>query len=888
MPTTAIIQQLYDEKREKIIEWSNTQKGKNEFPAKVIKSIEETLINQLNLTADLERFKNILELLSTHKDTKPGEKSDIDKYLKDLNSLLAQIEELDKAVQILQDKETNPAKAIEALSQRYHTEIFPKMMSQLVVLKDKEPAINAICMPLITRLSSNARFQEKLTELNSSKAYDFRGIATMQTRPFGQFAGMPMQNIMRMQMPIEEIVLNLEKQLFKIIEKELLKLNVVIPEEIKLKNLMDLAKQKQLVIESIPGCSELQSLITLGKETAAVASSEAKIINLQQGANKAKELADKHIQSAKEEAGKIRSGINVPSAMLRQILRLNINTPTQSLTLENSEDFPHYLKKLLPKIHPTVFTLTAKGELSVSARGQTEAVYVNTLKAIGASLQSISLDPKTFDADALDSLYADKNLLWLVLKSTKPIDETFTPKQKIQTFISLAVAFKEEQLGGKGKSNEAYHLAKQAIALVKKYPELREMVNENFGPTSTIGKWIIDKQKDSEKDIVRGQLTIKAPVVQSEVASVTVVEPVSEVSSLRESSVSSRSSISDSDSIVSTEELPSAVDPLVVARRAAAISKLETRLDTERHSQLKDVIPERALIEIDKKIRLIEGQSSQFSLNIGRLKDKLHLAQIADQQSSPSTPKITGLELKAAISTIKELERTIQSLQQQLSQCESDLSQVDKERFDIHPLQTKIQELQAKLKGAETERMSFGQLLQKEEKLQTKKEIVFSSLCKSSANLKPADIQMLNEKIAGTKLAEELAPLNKNLRLLHKLDDHVKSVTDQMLKRYKTGGLSELFSSNPSKKIQNIKDTYNALTVDEKIQLAKLTEPEINRLADKNEQSPIGKFLQTLQQNRGLISVKETTSFKEFKGKIRDLSSEPAMEDLPDEGLNIQ
>jgi hypothetical protein len=139
---------------------------------------------------------------------------------------------------------------------------------------------------------------------------------------------------------------------------------------------------------------------------------------------------------------------------------------------------------------------------------------------VGKNLNTeTSLDPAKFNHVELDNLYArDNNKLWLVLKSKKPVDgENFTASQKIQTYAQLAQTLKNEELGPKNKSKQAYELAKAAMEVVKEYPESAQTFTAAFGPESTLGSWIIDKTSGKkEKELVTKNLNTEAALKPSD------------------------------------------------------------------------------------------------------------------------------------------------------------------------------------------------------------------------------------------------------------------------------------------------------------------------------------------------------------------------------------
>ena len=182
------------------------------------------------------------------------------------------------------------------------------------------------------------------------------------------------------------------------------------------------------------------------------------------------------------------------SFAMRAILGLNFNNPLQPKPKTKIEiDFPDgYIKEILVKVYPNLFGYDGKKDLKI---GGTSGQYINTSAALGMNLSELNskftFNPQKFDANKLDELYKeDNNPLWLVLKSTKPIDKDCTADQKIQVYIDLANLFEEKLIGAKNKFSSLINLAKAAFAVANMHPELISKVIESFGPNSKHGEWL--------------------------------------------------------------------------------------------------------------------------------------------------------------------------------------------------------------------------------------------------------------------------------------------------------------------------------------------------------------------------------------------------------------
>ncbi|WP_133127185.1 hypothetical protein [Legionella nagasakiensis] len=209
--------------------------------------------------------------------------------------------------------------------------------------------------------------------------------------------------------------------------------------------------------------------------------------------------------------------------MLRKILEINLNSPLQNNTAHPEGKYlPPYLKTVLTRVYPDIFYLDASEKLAVKMdpRDPSAIKYKAICKAFGLDLDSqpllhaaavreteLQLDPARFNTAALDRLYSgddelrgDKNLLWLVLKSTMPVSETFTAEQKIQTYQALADAAVLGQLGGTDKYIAALNLQKAAFEIAKEHDVLPAFTAA-FGPESELGRYIDGKIREHRSEL---------------------------------------------------------------------------------------------------------------------------------------------------------------------------------------------------------------------------------------------------------------------------------------------------------------------------------------------------------------------------------------------------
>lgn len=177
-------------------------------------------------------------------------------------------------------------------------------------------------------------------------------------------------------------------------------------------------------------------------------------------------------------------------AALKKIIDLKINTH-----LNKNHHYRGYVETLLVRAYPELFIMTDRSfDINTKFQKRTfnglEVDYTLFYKALGYPLNTkepIQFDPKRLNVQILASLYqSTKNPLWLVLKSTKPIDETFSPNDKVNTYRDLALAcINREVSSGDEKYEVAITLANSAYAVAAEHPDAVVAARDGFTPTQT-------------------------------------------------------------------------------------------------------------------------------------------------------------------------------------------------------------------------------------------------------------------------------------------------------------------------------------------------------------------------------------------------------------------
>ena len=219
------------------------------------------------------------------------------------------------------------------------------------------------------------------------------------------------------------------------------------------------------------------------------------INNASQLETKTKEIAS--FANTKQKEHLIQEAIGVPPA--KDKLRVLRCISSMKLNFEKPDREIDY-NRMLTATYPTLFKWDLIGNrIVVIAKNKVEIEA-----AVGLD-KARDLNPEKFNLETLIQLYnKDKNPLWLVLASTKPIDDTFTRKQKIEIYGKLAKACLNGELGPYDKSTPALEALQAAVELAENHPECDKTLNDTFGPT-TKNKKLIDSPIIS-KLIEKGKL----------------------------------------------------------------------------------------------------------------------------------------------------------------------------------------------------------------------------------------------------------------------------------------------------------------------------------------------------------------------------------------------
>ncbi|HBD7102423.1 TPA: hypothetical protein ACT96X_001646 [Legionella pneumophila] len=487
------IQHALDLRLAQVKEWEveqlRTAGTKDHLSRGVISAIKEAVVVQENFSADMQHLKNILITLSGNSPITENEQKIIDKYIQKIDKLVQLYNELNDRYPLIIDKNTSPEDVIKGLNEKYMDPQFYAMMEMLASLEYDREKINSISVKYEHALiRKNIEYNQARTTLAPILNPD-NPIRGTQTRDITSFTIMPMQNLPRISMVIRAV----NEQLIKFRDTDPAPDYHVNEEHVEAPKTPNAAIENLLTLTS--GClgrsgpknTELQKRI--GEQTVA---------------NYVEALYSSRDSGASVEHKK--------TFFLREILNLNLNTPIEKDTDARVKDFPSYLETILVQCYPEIFALNPKEKFSIKASSNAER-YINIHKAIGADIMGeevheIKLNPAQFNAARLDELYKlDHNPLWLVLKSTKPIDSNFTAEDKVKAYIELAQSYKAQKIGETKKYSGAYNMAQAAFAIAQKNPECQKLVDDAFGPKSELGQWIISKHSKQDQAEVSKNLS---------------------------------------------------------------------------------------------------------------------------------------------------------------------------------------------------------------------------------------------------------------------------------------------------------------------------------------------------------------------------------------------
>ena len=826
MPTTIEIQNHYNNRKEIIDKWRDAQSSQMKetnnpnLSGELISAFHEQLLVQERFSADMRHMRNMLSVMLTEISLSKTEKNQVIDYMAKLDKVIKTNEAFtngpNDVIATISNAKGNIstqelAKAIQKL---YATNELQEFVSALATIAPENKYLDPIESHYESVLGQNKQFKDASTSTYS-------GPEASLTRKINAFAVMPMQFIPRMTMTLNEV----KGQAERIIKKQ-----------------TNAAEKNPLFKEE---------LVTSIRDTMEDTISNAGIgarINLQVGALIAtKNAEDLFKKDLKPEEKKV--------IALRKILSINMNTPLAVQGDSEVKDFGPYLQTVLLKAYPNLFKLDPhKNEFSISAGDK----YIEIHKALGIDMRGkdkITLDPAKFDAQSLDMLYkSDENPLWIALKSTKPVDAQFTAVEKIKSYEEIALEFQNKKIGDTQKSEGAYQVAKAAKAIATESGEI-EAFKLAFASDKKdgLGEWMVSKgKKQADKDEITRGLTLSEPASKTE------------LSKSSESVAPSFDSSSNSSSSSSLSDAP----------ELSAVS-------AER-SWTPDIRPQaQEALDSEEQLNNLEQIKLQLHTTQQELSEKKE--ELASSQQEVKTEKMAHssqmqqaeLQLAEAQKTIQEQSSSLTIEQQKAVQLATELGgakeKIETQSAEKHKLTSQVRVLQEENASFKTELIEVKkQVIDNDatQKLADKKLLLALSLSTMNLILNTTDQRQLPAKILAIKTPEELETATRQIESLNNINKAVNGIINSLEKR------DGFFNSAPVKKINAIKEAFQTLSLEQKIELSQLNDSTIK---DKlNGKDPIAAFLKAVNQNRALIGISsETTSFKEFKKELSGLKAKP-------------
>lgn len=497
---------------------------------------------------------------------------------------------------------------------------------------------------------------------------------------------------------------------------------------------------------------------------------------------------------------------------LNALLALNLNSP-----LQKSSQKEYYIQSALIDASPEVFFTDTQGQLMIKA----SVHFADYNKAMGINLQQkkYKIDASRFDAQTLDELYQkDNNVLWLVLKSMKPIDKTFTAQQKIEAYIQVAGAFYDAKLGDKNKFKGALAVAQTAIAVAKEHPEVVEQVNNAFTVQhaekkgdldkkrsgNQFAEWIIGKHEKEEKSVIQ-QLLSPIPFASHklDIPSVTVTD----FEDREFSRTSNNGIISDSDNELDETHVAQAIPLDSPPPMLSEFKAQQAQLAQD-------------LAEAQRKIAELSTRNKELSGLLENTEDDLNT-------------KIHNQDTK------------IDLLKQQLEQAQ------------------KIQEdAQAKIQLGSQKSLAQHALAALEFTGGTDKKLM--EYCKAQSAL----LDKVENKQDVAKITHEV----QQILGITKAVNAIVAAVNNSDKWYMLG-------SETKNKAQAIESSLHKIEVIDRLSLLNYDSPQTKQ---KTEYPQIQQFIAALSVKRGLLthSSKETSSFNSFKENMSNLRAENEKEHI--------
>lgn len=217
-------------------------------------------------------------------------------------------------------------------------------------------------------------------------------------------------------------------------------------------------------------------------------------------------------QKATEKFNKLQALVSISSAAEKQMqsidadpkvigLRAIMQFPSFSVSSDSTEadlevdSLQSTLAMLLSKGYPELFSYDEANQLRVNESADGRHEFVCQALDMQQNKRQ-KLNTGKFNLKLLSKLYAEEqDPLWLVLKSTIPISDSFTVRHKIAAYKEMAEACMQGKIGRNNKYLDVLNLQNQAFVIAKERGGMQEFLSA-FGPESELGSYINLKIKE--------------------------------------------------------------------------------------------------------------------------------------------------------------------------------------------------------------------------------------------------------------------------------------------------------------------------------------------------------------------------------------------------------
>lgn len=310
------------------------------------------------------------------------------------------------------------------------------------------------------------------------------------------------------------------------------------------------------------------------------------------------------------------------------------------------------------------------------------------------------------------------------------------------------------------------------------------------------------------------------------------------------------------------------IEQLQTTKKAPQNDKLPSQQQTPEIELEVESAKAKELHLAQQELLTLKNEKAQLQQQVHEKNTRIEQLQTAQKAplsaQLPLPQQAPEQELHVESAEAKELQRA----QQELLTLKNENVQLQQQ---VHEKDTYIEQLQTEQKAPQSDKLPMQQPESAPLVEAAATQVALSNKQKSLLKdwktlskmaLSDADSENILEQITNATKMDELAPIEKQLSSLLKMNTAVTAIIKGLQER------DGFFSSPAVKKIDAIQKSFQSLSLEDKDALAKLNEKGLHERLKTTDK--ISDFLKTINQNRGLIALSsETTSFKEFKTHIK-------------------